>query len=154
MAPTTSGTLAVMNKNYGMTFYEKELNRISGIIYPNQGQIDTVIGIRRYIDNNFDADLNLDLLSHIRCVSKYHLLRLFKRYYGLTPRQYLMDKRIEKSKEHLKNGITVTETCFAVGFESLGSFSTLFKNKTGKSPAQFQKEQLSRSNLISDSGSC
>ena len=128
-----------------MTFYESEIKRISKIIYPNQGQIDTVIGIRNYIDKNYDTDLNLDLLSHILFVSKYHLLRLFKKYYGLTPRQYLIGNRIEKSKEHLKNGMTVTETCFAIGFESLGTFSSLFKSKTGKSPSLFQKEQLSRS---------
>jgi AraC-like DNA-binding protein len=130
-----------------MTFYEKELNRIRGIVYSNEGQINTVIGIRNYIEINYDANLNLDLLSHIQLVSKYHLLRLFKKYYGITPRQYLIDKRIEKSKERLKNGMSVTETCFAVGFESLGSFSTLFKTKTGKSPTEFQKEQFSRSKL-------
>jgi len=133
-----------------MTFYEKELNRINGIIYTNQEQIETVIGVRSYIDHNYGNDLNLDLLSHFRFVSKYHLLRLFKRHYGLTPRQYLIDKRIEKSKEQLTNGISVTETCYAVGFESLGSFSTLFKTKTGKSPTEFQKEQLSRSKLDSE----
>jgi len=125
-----------------MTFYEKELNRINSIIYSNQEQ--------NYIDNNYETDLNLDFLSYTRFVSKYHLLRLFKKHYGLTPRQYLIDKRIEKSKEHLKNGISVTESCFAVGFESLGSFSTLFKVKTGKSPSEFQKEQLSRSQLKSE----
>jgi len=130
-----------------MTFYEKELNRIRSIVYSNEGQINTVIGIRNYIENNYDVNLNLDLLSHIQFVSKYHLLRLFKKYYGLTPRQYLIDKRIEKSKEHLINGMSVTETCFAVGFESLGSFSTLFKVKSGKSPSEFQKEQLSRSKI-------
>ena len=137
-----------------MTFYEKELNRISEVVYSNQGQIDTVIEVRNYIKNNYETNLSLDLLSHINFVSKYHLLRLFKKYYGLTPKQYLVDKRIEKSKEHLKNGMKVTETCYAVGFESLGSFSTLFKSKTGKTPVQFQKEQLSRSNLNSDSRSC
>lgn len=130
-----------------MTFYEKELNRINGIIYSNQGQLDIVIGTRNYIENNYDVNLNLDVLSHIQLVSKYHLIRLFKKYYGLTPRQYLIDKRIEKSKEHLIHGVSVTETCFAVGFESLGSFSTLFKTKTGKSPTEFQKEQLSRSKI-------
>ena len=134
-----------------MTFYETELNRIRGIVYSNQGQVDSVIAIRNYIDNNYETNLNLDLLSHIQFVSKYHLLRLFKKYYGLTPRQYLIDKRIEKSKEHLKNGMTVTETCFAVGFQSLGSFSTLFKSKVGKAPAQFRKEQLSRSNFNPES---
>ena len=126
-----------------MTFYEKELKRIRSIVYSNEGQINTVIGIRNYIDNNYGVNLNLDLLSHIQFVSKYHLLRLFKKYYGQTPRQYLIDKRIEISKEHLIDGMSVTEACFAVGFESLASFSTLFKTKTGQTPTEFQKEQLS-----------
>lgn len=130
-----------------MTLYEKELHRIRSIVYSNEGQINTVIGIRNYINNNYDVNLNLDLLSQIQYVSKYHLLRLFKKYYGQTPRQYLIDKRIEKSKGHLKDGMSVTETCFAVGFESLASFSTLFKTKTGNTPSEFQKEQLSRSKL-------
>lgn len=132
-----------------MTFYEREINRINSIIYSNKEQIETVIGVRNYIDNNYDADLNLEVISRLRFISKFHLLRLFKKHYGLTPRQYLINKRIEKSKEQLKNGLSVTETCFAVGFESLGSFSTLFRYKTGKSPSEFQKEQFSRSKLSS-----
>ena len=128
-----------------MTFYESEINRIKSIVYSNKGQLDTVIGIRNYINNNYDADLNLDLLSHIRFVSKYHLIRLFKRYYGQTPEQYLTGKRIEKSKEYLKTGMNITETCYAIGFESPCSFSTLFKSRTGLTPTDFQKEQLSQS---------
>ncbi len=133
-----------------MKFYEKEIKRIRKVCFSNDKQIKNVIAIRNFIDTNFDTALNLDLLSHIRSVSKYHLLRLFKKYYGLTPRKYLIDKRIEKSKEHLKNGMTVTETCFAVGFNSLGSFSTLFKNKTGKSPVEFKKSNFQETaiNLI------
>lgn len=134
-----------------MTYYQRQLDRIRGLIYSNQGQIDTIIRAKNYIEDHYDSDLNLDLLAETHFVSKYHLLRLFKKYYGLTPRQYLIDVRIEKSKEHLKTGTSVTETCFAVGFESLGSFSTLFKRKTGKTPAQFQKEQFSRNNFHSDS---
>jgi AraC-like DNA-binding protein len=128
-----------------VSYYQQKINALKKSHYSNEKQIESVIGIKNYIDNNFEAKLNLDFLSHTRFISKYHLLRLFKRYYGLTPRQYLIDKRIEKSKEHLKNNMSVTETCFAVGFESLGSFSSLFKSRTGKSPSQFQKEQLSRS---------
>ncbi|RNC89468.1 MAG: AraC family transcriptional regulator [Allomuricauda sp.] len=130
-----------------MTFYESEIKRIKESCFSNDKQIETVIGMRNYIDNNYESNLNLDFLSHTRFVSKYHLLRLFKKHYGVTPRQYLIDKRIEKSKELLLNKLSVTETCYAVGFESVGSFSTLFKTKTGKSPSQFQKEQLSRSKL-------
>lgn len=133
-----------------MTFYEKKISHTRNACYSNDKQIETVIGTRNFIDNNYDKKLNLDLLSNIRFTSKYHLLRLFKRYYGLTPRQYLIDKRIEKSKENLRNGMTVTETCFTVGFKSLGSFSKLFKTKTGKSPSEYQKQQLSRSKLIAE----
>jgi AraC-like DNA-binding protein len=122
-----------------MNFYQREINRIRKICYSNEGQIQSVIGTRNFIDNNFDKELNLNVLSHIRFTSKFHLLRLFKKYYGLTPKQYLIDRRIQKSKDYLKNGMTVRETCFAVGFESPSSFSTLFKRKIGLAPAEFQK---------------
>ena len=62
-----------------MTFYEKELNRIRSIVYSNESQINTVIGIRNYIENNYDVNLNLELLSHIQFVSKYHLLRCIQK---------------------------------------------------------------------------
>ncbi|AXG69376.1 bifunctional transcriptional activator/DNA repair enzyme AdaA [Kordia sp. SMS9] len=128
-----------------MTFYESKIQQIKERCYSNDKQLETVIATKNYIENHYETTLNLDFLSHIRFTSKYHLLRLFKKYYGMTPRQYLIDIRIAKSKEQLKNGMSVTETCFAVGFESLGSFSALFKVKTGKSPSEYQKEQLSRS---------
>lgn len=127
------------------------LSELKSSMYSNEGQIETIIKVRTYIDNHYDQQLNLDDVSRAQFVSKYHMLRLFKRYYGMTPRQYLIDKRIEKSKEHLMQGMSVTEVCFAVGFESLGSFSTLFKVKTGKSPSEYQKEQFSRSQLNSES---
>ena len=134
-----------------MTHYETEIEKIRNKMYSNQGQIQAIIAVRNYIDCNYAIDLNLNLLSKTQGISKYHLLRLFKKYYGLTPRQYLIDKRIQQSKKHLKNGMSVTATCFAVGFESVGSFSTLFKTKTGNSPSEYQKEQLSRSKLTSES---
>ncbi len=122
-----------------MTYYHKEINRIRTECYSNKGQLDTVIGTRHYINNNFGKELNLNLLSHIRFTSKFHLLRLFKRYYGQTPKQYLTDKRIEKGKELLKQGTNVSETCFDIGFDSPSSFSTLFKSRVGLTPTQFQK---------------
>jgi AraC-like DNA-binding protein len=143
-----------MKKELTMTYYEKEVNRIKSICYSNQGQIDTIIGTRNYIDNNFESNLNLNILSKVRFISKFHLLRLFKRYYGITPAQYLIERRIQKSKEYLGKGTSVTETCFLVGFESPGSFSTLFRNKIGLTPTEFQKKQLSRSRLSFGFGTC
>jgi len=125
-----------------MNFYQQEINRISKICYKNDGQIKIVIRTKRFIENNFEQELNLDVLSDAQFTSKFHLLRLFKKYYGMTPMQYLIDRRIEKSKEYLRNGMPVTQTCFAVGFESPSSFSTLFKNKIGVAPMEFQKRAI------------
>jgi AraC-like DNA-binding protein len=122
-----------------MTYYLQEITRIKDTLYQNKGQIDTVIGTRHYINNHFDKGLNLDLLSHIRFTSKFHLLRLFKKYYGQTPRQYLIEKRLEQAKEMLCKGTNISETCYDIGFESPSSFSTLFKARFGLTPSSFQK---------------
>ena len=137
--------LLVLLTMTAMTFYQREILRIQRAHYSNKGQIETAIGTRYFINNNLDKEVNLDLLSHVRFTSKFHLLRLFKRYYGQTPKQYLIEKRIEKAKELLKKGVTVTETCIEVGFDSPCSFSTLFKIRTGRTPAAYKKEQLSQS---------
>ncbi len=125
-----------------MTYYLREITRIKNNCYYNQGQIDTVVGTRHFINNNYDKELNLDLLARIRFTSKFHLIRIFKKYYGQTPRQYLIDKRLEKSKELLIKGQNIAETCFDIGFESPSSFTTLFKSKFGLTPTEFQKRAI------------
>lgn len=121
------------------TFYQLEINRINRICYSNKRQLATVIETRHFIDSNFDKEVNLEILSDVRLTSKFHLLRLFKRYYGQTPKQYLIDRRIEKAKQLLRYGVRVTHACFDVGFESPSSFSTLFKSRVGLTPSEFQK---------------
>lgn len=125
-----------------MNHYQQEINRIKNSCYANEAQIQTMIAARRFIAQHFDRELKLDTLAHTCFTSKFHLLRTFKRYYGLTPKQYLTDTRIERAKDYLKNGMTVTDTCFAVGFECPSSFSTLFRLKVGLSPAEFQKRAI------------
>lgn len=122
-----------------VTFYFKQVSKIMNNCYSNRGQLETVIGTRHYIINNFDKDLNLDFLSKARCTSKFHLIRLFKKYHGQTPKQYIIDIRIERAKVLLKKGTTITGTCFEIGFDTPSTFSTLFKSRVGLPPIEFQK---------------
>lgn len=128
-----------------MTDFLREITRLKKERFSNRWQIDTVIAVRKYLETNFDQEIRLESLAKTHHTSRFHLLRIFKRYYGMTPNQVLTDIRIKHAKKHLTAGRTVTETCFLVGFSSLGSFSSLFTSKAGMSPSQFRKSQLSRS---------
>jgi len=65
-------------------------------------------------------------------------VRLFKVNYGRTPHEYLIEVRMNKAKEFLKQGLPVSEVCISVGFESVLSFTRIFKKITGVTPTRFQ----------------
>jgi AraC-like DNA-binding protein len=97
---------------------------------------------RAFINENFHEPLDLDEISQEACLSRYHFLRLFRAEFDTTPHQYLIDRRIEKAKELLRHRrMTVTDVCLEVGFESLGSFSTLFRRRVGDAPTGYRQQQ-------------
>jgi len=126
-----------------MRLFEREIDRLKKTCYANRAQLNTVVEIRRFIHDNYCSEISLERLSRLHFVSKYHLLRLFKQYYGMTIRQYVIDVRIAKAKEFLGSGMSVTQTCFAIGYASPSTFIALFKTKTGLTPTAFKKQQLS-----------
>jgi transcriptional regulator GlxA family with amidase domain len=72
-------------------------------------------------------------------MSKYHFQRLFTATYGLSPAAHLSRRRIERAQDLLRaTNLTVTEVCHAVGFSSLGSFSSRFRELVGEPPREFQ----------------
>ena len=96
---------------------------------------------RKFIDSCYDLPLNLDEISSHACFSRYHFLRLFRRAFNKTPHQYLVERRIEKAKELLSgNDLRVTDVCFEVGFQSLGSFSSLFHKSVGHPPITYREK--------------
>lgn len=66
-------------------------------------------------------------------------MRLFKTIYGKTPHQYLTEVRINQAKNMLADEATVAHACFSVGFDSISSFTGLFRRRVGITPAAFQK---------------
>jgi AraC-like DNA-binding protein len=97
---------------------------------------------REFIDHCYDHPLNLDQISEKACFSRYHFLRLFRQAFNKTPHQYLIERRIEKAKELLRNedALRVTDICFEVGFQSLGSFSSLFHKCVGHAPVTYREK--------------
>jgi len=94
---------------------------------------------REFIDQCYYQPLDLERISGEACLSRFHFLRLFRRAFNKTPHQYLTQRRIEKAKELLSSsGLTVTDVCFEVGFESLGSFSSLFHKHVGHPPIAYR----------------
>lgn len=95
---------------------------------------------RRLIDLCYDLPLSLDQISSHACLSRYHFLRLFRQAFNKTPHQYLVERRIEKAKELLSSkDLRVTDVCFEVGFQSLGSFSSLFRKSVGHPPITYRE---------------
>lgn len=97
---------------------------------------------RAFIDECYDLPLDLDEISRQACLSRYHFLRLFREAFATTPHQYLIHRRIEKAKELLRSRrLRVTDVCFEVGFQSLGSFSSLFRRCVGDAPINYRERQ-------------
>lgn len=100
---------------------------------------------RKYIDLCYDLPLNLEEISSQACFSRYHFLRLFRQAFNKTPHQYLVERRIEKAKELLASkDLRVTDVCFEVGFQSLGSFSSLFHKSVGHAPITYREKSRER----------
>jgi AraC-like DNA-binding protein len=94
---------------------------------------------RAFMDSSYDLPLDLDQISRRACFSRYHFIRLFRQAFNQTPHQYLTRRRIERAKELLTSSrLTVTDVCFEVGFQSLGSFSSLFHKYVGHPPIAYR----------------
>ncbi|HQZ36420.1 MAG TPA: AraC family transcriptional regulator [Ilumatobacteraceae bacterium] len=94
---------------------------------------------RDEIDRHFAEPIDLDRVAAVAGISKFHFHRLFSATYGLTPSSYLTQRRIERAQDLLRaTNLTVTEVCFAVGYSSLGSFSSRFKELVGETASSVQ----------------
>jgi len=94
---------------------------------------------RRLLDRNYDAAITIEDLSREVALSPFYLIRAFRQVYQQTPHQYLVGRRIARAKELLRNSdLSITEICVTVGYESLGSFSTLFRKVVGISPSAYR----------------
>jgi AraC-like DNA-binding protein len=100
--------------------------------------------VRDRIDREYAQPLDVEALARGAHMSAGHLSREFRRAYGESPYAYLMTRRIERAMALLRRGdLSVTEVCFAVGCQSLGTFSTRFTELVGVPPSTY-RQRVSR----------
>ncbi len=94
---------------------------------------------RDLADRRYAEPLDLRALAATACVSKHHFVRSFTATYGESPMRYVGRRRIERAQDLLRAAnLTVTEVCMLVGYSSLGSFSTRFRQLVGETPTQYR----------------
>lgn len=109
--------------------------------YPKAYLYKRVVQAKLFIDAQYTTTIDLNEIAGEALFSKFHFIRLFKKSYGKTPHQYLTGLRIEKAMKLLQENHSVSETCSAVGFESLSSFSSLFRRQVGQNPSAYLAQQ-------------
>lgn len=93
-----------------------------------------------HIHHHLHDTLDLDTLSQVACLSKYHFIRLFKEAFGQTPRQYLIARRLERASSLLIHSRkTFHEICQEVGLKDSSSFGRLFKRSFGATPHLYRQ---------------
>jgi AraC-like DNA-binding protein len=95
---------------------------------------------RDLIDGRYSERLDLRALSRAAHVSPRHFSRSFRKIFGETPYQYLLSRRLERARHLLRTtDDSVAEICLAVGFTSVGSFTTTFTRHVGVSPTTYRR---------------
>jgi AraC-like DNA-binding protein/mannose-6-phosphate isomerase-like protein (cupin superfamily) len=101
---------------------------------------DKINNIIQYINNNLNGDVSLETLSSKFFLSKYHLLREFKKNTGYTVHRYIQQKRLIIARELLKENKQVTEVCSQCGFGDYSNFIRAFRKEFGISPKKYSKK--------------
>lgn len=98
-----------------------------------------IVSAKLFIDDNYSDNIDLGQIAKQALLSRFHFHRLFTQVYKKTPHQYLTAKRLEAAKLLLaKEGISITDVCNEIGFESPTSFSSLFRRQSGFTPQYYR----------------
>jgi AraC family transcriptional regulator, arabinose operon regulatory protein len=133
-----------MNRKASLVFHEMLTDITSKINVNSKTYSPIVAKLKHYIDNNLENDISIKSLSNHIFKSPSQTIRLFKKETGITPYEYLLQKRMEIAKLLLHNtNISIKEIAYKLRFADEHYFSNFFKEKNRLSPSSFRKQNTS-----------
>jgi AraC family transcriptional regulator len=96
--------------------------------------------VREKIEANLDADLSLDSLAEESGYSRAHFLRMFRAATGLTPHQYVLDLRLRRAQDRLRQaGSSIIDVAVSCGFSSQAHMTSVFRQRLEMTPGEFRR---------------
>ena len=125
-----------------------EMSTLDGVTPEEMADLVHLRRARDLMDREYARPLDVSAMARTALMSSAHFSRKFRSAYGETPYSYLMTRRIERAKAFLRGGMSVTDTCVAVGCTSLGSFSSRFTEIVGETPSHYRARDHSDFELV------
>lgn len=121
--------------------YVNTLFRQPAVVYPagDTNGFDRILPVLQFIQEHLDEDLSLKRLAGTFFISRYHLGTLFKKATGFTVNEYIINRRVLKSRELLKKGFSVQRAGEMAGFNNTSHFIRTFKKLVGLPPKRYVK---------------
>ena len=111
-----------------------------GVLKPRGGEVNRKLArAADYLETHYAKAVRLEALCDATGLSEAHLIRAFKRRYGMTPHAYLLDVRIRRGKARLLSGAAIAEVAHEVGFADQAHFQRAFKRHVAATPGQYRR---------------
>jgi len=124
-------------------FYEIIAVHLKSVKYTSSPFDELLKSVTLYLESNFDKKILISEMSEKMGYTRNHISRLFKKQYGISPCEYVLNLRIEKAKKLLEdNKFSIDQISTAVGYDDASYFSKIFLRKTKMTPSQYRKKIL------------
>lgn len=131
-------------KTYAEPISELIFNALSEILSINTNSM--LSELKEYIDKHYNEKFSIEELCTSYSYNRTYLSSLFKKHYGYSLKEYLMNKRLNEAAKLLLNKVSVFEASSRVGFSNLYNFSNAFKAKFKCSPSKYIKTKIENQN--------
>ncbi len=113
------------------------------LFFAEKRDADPAAQVKAYIKQHYMEQITVENIAADIGLDRRYLSRLFKKRYGVAIKEYIIDVRIQKAKEFLTRGFSVSEAAFMSGYSDAFGFSKLFSKREGLSPSQYKTKGLS-----------